>query len=166
MSQFFSSLEKTGIRQLGLSITYTDGEVSVSVLPKSHADDKGLKSLRPLSLQASVEEMDSKFFEAVQSPLERTKTMFDSVEAYEASLKASEGRTAKAKKQKESIGKKSTALQNLIKEKDFNPMKDHEKAIKAAKEILALNPDHKEAKKVLEQMSQYESPNLFQDADR
>ncbi len=58
MNQFFSSLEKTGIRQLGLSITYTDGEVSVSVLPKSHADDKGLKSLRPLSLRANVEEMD------------------------------------------------------------------------------------------------------------
>jgi PRTRC genetic system protein E len=166
MNQFFSSLEKTGIRQLGLSITYTDGEVSVSVLPKSHADDKELKSLRPLSLRASVEEMDSKFFEAIQSPLERTKTMFDSVEAYEASLKVSEGRTAKAKKQKESVGKKATALQNLIKEKDFNPMKDHERAIKAAKEVLAIEPDHKEAKKVLEQMSQYESPNLFQDADR
>lgn len=165
MNQFFSSLEKTGIRQLGLSITYADGEVSVSLLPKSHVDDKGLKSLRPLSLQASVEEMDSKFFEAIQSPLERTKTMFDSVEAYEASLKASEGKTAKAKKQQESVGKKATALQNLIKEKDFNPMKDHEKAIKAAKEILAIDPDYKEAKKVLEQMSQYESPNLFQDAD-
>jgi PRTRC genetic system protein E len=151
---------------LGLSITYTDGEVSVSVLPKSHADDKGLKSLRPLTLRASVEEMDSKFLEAVQRPLGRTKTMFDSVEAYEASLKASEGRTAMAKKQKESVGKKTTALQNLIKEKDFNPMKDHGRAIKAAKEILALDPDHKEAKKVLEQMSQYGSPNLFQDADR
>ncbi len=166
MNHFFSSLEKTGIRRLGRSISSTDGEVSVSVLPKSHADDKGLKSLRPLSLRASVEEMDSKFFEAIQSPLERTKTMFDSVEAYEASLKVSEGRTAKTKKQKESVGKKATALQNLIKEKDFNPMKDHERAIKAAKEILALDPDNKEAKKVLEEMSQYESPNLFQDADR
>lgn len=31
MNQFFSSLEKTGIRQLGLSITYTDGEVSVCI---------------------------------------------------------------------------------------------------------------------------------------
>ncbi len=137
----------------------------MAVLTKGHAADKGLKSLRPLGLRASVEEMDSKFFEAIQSPLERTKTMFDSVEAYEASLKVSEGRTAKTKKQKESVGKKATALQNLIKEKDFNPMKDHERAIKAAKEILALDPDHKEAKKVLEQMSQYESPNLFQDAD-
>jgi PRTRC genetic system protein E len=166
MSHFFSSLEKTGIRQMGLSITFSDREVSVSVLPKSHADDKGLKSLRPLSLRASIEEMDSKFFEAVQRPLERTKTMFDSVEAYEASLKASEGRTAKAKKQKESVGKKTTVLQNLIKEKDFNPMKDHERVIKAAKEILVIDPENKEAKKVLERMSQYESPNLFQDANR
>ena len=66
----------------------------------------------------------------------------------------------------ESVGKKNTALQSLIKDKDFNPMKDHERAIKAAKEVLAIDPDHKEAKKVLEQMSQYESPNLFQDADR
>jgi PRTRC genetic system protein E len=166
MNQFFSSLEKTGIRQLGLSITFADGRVSVSILPRAQADDNGLKTLRPLSLSASVEEMDDKFFEAVQRPLEWTKTIFDGVEAYEASLKASEGKTTMAKKEKESIGKKYATLQNLIKEKDFNPMIGHEKAIKMAKEVLALDPDHKEAKKIMDQMAQYESPNLFQDADR
>lgn len=161
MNHFFESLKNTGIKQFGLSITYDNEMVSVSILPKTNTKDKGLKSIKPLDLFASVKEMDAKFFEAIQKPMERTMTIFDSVKAYEESLKTSEGKTESAKKQKESIVKKNTALQKLLKEPSFNPLTDHKKAMDLAKEILALNAEHKEANKVIAQMAQYESPKLF-----
>ena len=164
MNQFFTSLKKTGIRQLGLSISYDNDKVSVSILPKSGAKDKGLDNLKPLNLCASVEEMDNRFFEVIAAPLAQTKGVFDNVESYEASLKASAEKTEVAKKKKESISKRFKALQNLMNGKDFNALKDHEKAMGMAKEILAQSPEHKEAKKIVQQMEQYESPNLFQDA--
>ena len=40
-------------------------------------------------------------------------------------------------------------------------MKDYKKALDMANEILALDPKHKEADKIRNQMSQYEEPQLF-----
>jgi len=161
MNNFFASLQKTGLLQFGMSVTFENEMVSVSILPKTISKDKGLKSLKPLNLSAAVEEMDNMFFEVIQKPLAQTKEVFSNVESYEVSLKTSENKTEGAKKQKDTIAKKNSALQTLIKSKDFNALKDFEKAIKIAKEILDLNPEHKEALKVIEQMSQYESPKLF-----
>lgn len=161
MNNFFASLKQTGLLQFGMSVTYENDMVSVSILPKTISKDKGLKSLKPLSLRATVDEMDNMFFEAILEPLEQTKEVFSNVESYEASLKSSENKTEGAKKQKEKTSKKWTALQALIKEKDYNPMKDYKKALDMANEILALDPKHKEADKIRNQMSQYEEPQLF-----
>lgn len=161
MNHFFESLKNTGIKQCALSITYDNEMVSVSILPKINAKDKSLKSIKPLDLFASVKEMDEKFFEVIKKPMEQTMTVFDSVKAFEESLKVSESKTESAKKQKESIVKKNTVLQKLLKEPSFNPLTDHKKAIELAKEILTLDTEHKDAKKVIDQMAQYESPKLF-----
>ena len=164
MNQFFASLKETGIQQLGMSITFENEMVSVSILPNSK--ENKLKSMKPLVLSASIEEMDEKFFETIQKPLEKTRKAFDNVESYQASLKAKASvvKTESAKKPKDSISKKYTELQTFIKGKNFNALKDHEKTTQMAKGILALNPEHKEAQKIVEQMAQYKSQNLFQDA--
>ncbi|MGB6153852.1 MAG: PRTRC system protein E [Pricia sp.] len=162
MSNFFSTLHRTGIEQYGISISFDGDAVSVSVLPKSSAKDKALQSLKPLTLHGTVTEVDNKFFEILQKPLERTNTFFRNTTAFEQALKETEQKTQQAKKKKESTSKKATELKQLLKEKDFNPMTDHKKASDIANEILKIDSDHKVAQKVIKDMKEYESPKLFQ----
>lgn len=162
MSNFFSTLHQTGIEHYGISISFDGDAVSVSVLPKSSAKDKALQSLKPLTLRGTIKEVDDKFFEILQKPLDRTNTLFRNTVAFEQALKETEQKTQQAKKKKESTSKKATELKQLLKEKDFNPMIDHKKATVIANEILKIDPNHSEAKKVVKDMEAYESPKLFQ----
>lgn len=161
MSNFFSTLKQMGIEQYGISILFDDETVSVSVLPKSSAKDKALQSLKPLTLRGNVTEVDEKFFQILQKPLEQTNVLFRNTLAFEEALKETEKNTQQAKRKKESTAKKATELKQLLKEKDFNPMEDHKTATDLAKAILKIDPNHKEAQKVVKDMEVYESPNLF-----
>ncbi len=162
MNQFFSSLQQTGIAQYGISILFDNDTVSVSLLPKSNAKDKALQSIRPITVRGTVQEVDERFFEILQKPLERTKALFDNTNTFEKNLKETEQRTQQAKKKKESTTKKASELKQLLKEKDFNPMSDHKKATDIANEILKIDFDNKDAQKVIKDMKAYESPKLFQ----
>ncbi|MFC4094798.1 PRTRC system protein E [Euzebyella saccharophila] len=161
MSNFFSTLKQIGVEQYGISILFDDETVSVSVLPKSNAKDKALQSLKPLTLRGNVTEVDEKFFQILQKPLEQTKALFRNTVAFEKSLKETEQKTQQAKKKKESTAKKATELKQLLKEKGFNPMQDHKKATDLATAILKIDPEHKEAKKVIDDMKAYDNPQLF-----
>ena len=162
MTDFFSTLRQTGIEQYGISVSFDGDSVSVSVLPKSSAKDKALQSIKPLTLRGNVTEVDEKFFQVLQKPLEQTKALFRNTVAFEKALAETEQETQRAKKKKESTTKKVTELKQLLKEKDFNPMSDHKKATDIANEILKIDPNHKEAQKVIKDMKAYESPKLFQ----
>lgn len=162
MTDFFSTLRQTGIEQYGMSILFNGDTVSVSVLPKSSAKDKALQSLKPLTLRGNIAEVDEKFFQILQKPLEQTKALFRNTVAFEQSLMETEQKTQQAKKKKESASKKATELKQLLKEKGFNPLQDHKKATYIANEILKIDPNHKEAQKVIKDMKAYESPQLFQ----
>lgn len=161
MSNFFSTLKQMGIEQYGMSILFDDNTVTVSVRPKSSVKDKALQTLKPLTLRGTIEEVDEKFFQILQKPLEQTNSLFRNTVAFEQALKETEQKTQQAKKKKESVSKKATELKKLLKEKDFNPMEDHKKATDLAKAILKIDPNHKEAQKVVKDMEVYESPNLF-----
>ena len=162
MTDFFSTLRQTGIEQYGISVSFDGDSVSVSVLPKSSAKDKALQSIKPLTLRGNVTEVDEKFFQVLQKPLEQTKALFRNTVAFEKALAETEQKTQQAKKKKESTTKKVTELKQLLKEKDFNPMSDHKKATDIANEILKIDPNHTEAQKVIKDMKAYESPKLFQ----
>ncbi|ASV32343.1 MULTISPECIES: PRTRC system protein E [Flavobacteriaceae] len=162
MTDFFSTLRQTGIEQFGISISFNEDVVSVSLLPKSSAKDKALQSLKPLTLRGNVTEVDEKFFQILQKPLEQTKALFRNTVAFEKTLAETEQKTQQAKKKKESTSKKATELKQLLKEKDFNPMSDHKKATDLANQILKIDASHKEAQKVIKDMKAYESPKLFQ----
>lgn len=161
MNNFFSTLQQTGIEQYGMSILFDGATVSVSILPKSSAKDKALQTLKPLTLRGTIQEVDEKFFQVLQKPLEQTNALFRNTLAFEQALKETEQKTQQAKKKKESVSKKATELKQLLKEKDFNPMENHKKATDLAKTILKIDPNHKEAQKVVKDMEVYESPNLF-----
>lgn len=161
MCDFFSSLKKVGISQIGLSVTYDKNLVSVSVLPKSESNDKSLKKLKALTISLPVNEMDERFFQIINEPLETTKIGFNNVEAYEKSLQEKLSKTESGKKQKESVSKDIKALQEFVGKNNFNPLKDHKTAIEMAEKILAVNPNQKDAKKVIKDMTPYTEPSLF-----
>ena len=161
MCDFFSSLKKVGISQIGLSVTYDKNLVSVSVLPKSESNDKSLKKLKALTISLPVNEMDERFFQIINEPLERTKIGFNNVEAYEKSLQEKLSKTESGKKQKESVSKDIKALQEFVGKNNFNPLKDHKTAIEMAEKILGVNPNQKDAKKVIKDMTPYKEPSLF-----
>ncbi|SNZ01438.1 PRTRC system protein E [Flagellimonas pacifica] len=162
MNQFFSTLKQTGIHQYAISVLFDNDTVSVSLLPKSNADDLALKSLKPFTLRGTVTEVDERFFEILRKPLERTKALFENTTAFEKTLKETEQKTQQAKKKKESTAKKASELKQLLKEKGFNPMTDHKKATDLANEILKIDPNHSEAQKTVKDMKAYESPKLFE----
>jgi len=161
MCEFFTSLEKMGISQIGLSVTYDKNLVSVSILPKSESNEKSLKKLKALTISLPVSEMDERFFEIINEPLEKTKVGFSNVQAYEKSLQEKLSKTESGKKQKEGITKDIKALQDFIGKNSFNPLKDHKTAIEMAEKILAVNPTQKDAKKVIKDMTPYTEPSLF-----
>lgn len=161
MCDFFSSLKEMGISQIGLSITYDKNLVSVSLLPKSESNDKSLKKLKALTISLPVNDMDERFFEIINEPLEKTKVGFNNVEAYEKSLQDKLSKTESGKKQKESVSKDVKSLQEFVGKNGFNPLKDHKTAIEMAEKILAVNPNQKDAKKVIKDMSAYTEPSLF-----
>jgi len=161
MSNFFSILQQTEISQFGISISFDGDTVSVSVLPKSSAKDKALQTLKPLTLRGTVQEVDEKFFQILQKPLEQTKALFRNTVAFEQALKETEKKTQQAKKKKESTTKKATELKQLLNDKSFNPMQDHKKATDLANQILKLDANHKEALKVQKDMKAYDNPQLF-----
>ena len=161
MCEFFSSLKKMGISQIGLSLTYDKDLVSVSILPKSDSNEKTLKKLRALTISLPVSEMDERFFEIINEPLEKTKVGFNNVEAYEKSLQEKLNKTESCKKQKESVAKDVKSLQDFVGKNNFNPLKEHKTAIEMAEKILAVNPNQKDAKKVIKDMTPYTEPSLF-----
>ena len=161
MNNFFTTLQQTGIEQYGISILFDGDTVSVSVLPKSSAKDRAFQSLKPLTIRGNVAEVDEQFFPIIQKPLEQTNTLFRNTLAFEKTLAESEQKTQQAKKRKESTAKKATELKQLLKGKDFNPMADHKKATDLANDILKLDPNHKDAQKVIKEMKVYEEPKLF-----
>ncbi|RKN83551.1 PRTRC system protein E [Ulvibacterium marinum] len=161
MTDFFSTLRQTGIEQFGISISFNEDTVNVSVLPKSSAKDKALQSLKPLTLRGNVQEVDEKFFQILQKPMQKTKALFRNTVAFEQTLAETEQKTQQAKKKKESASKKATELKQLLKATDFNPMTDHKKATDIANDILKIDPNHKDAQKVVKDMKVYESPKLF-----
>ena len=161
MCEFFSSLKKMGISQIGLSLTYDKDLVSVSILPKSDSNEKTLKKLRALTISLPVSEMDERFFEIINEPLEKTKVGFNNVEAYEKSLQEKLNKTESCKKQKESVAKDVKSLQDFVGKNNFNPLKEHKTAIEMAEKILAVNPNQKDAKKVIKDMTPYTEPSIF-----
>lgn len=161
MTDFFSTLHKTGILQCSLGISFDGDTISVSLLPKSQTKDKALQSLKPITISGSVSEVDNSFFEIVNTPLEKAQTLIHNTLLFEKNLKESESKTQAAKKKKESARKKSEDLKKLVKANDFNPMTDHEKANQLAKEVLSIDPQNKEALKVVADMKRYENPSLF-----
>lgn len=160
-NNFFKQLQTLGITSLSLSITFNDGTVSVSILPKSDSKDKAVSKIKALTLTDTPENLDKGFFDTIQSPMEETARIFNNIRNFEEQTKQAEQQSAYQKAQKEKVQKLLTKLKDIQKAEDFNPLESNKKVIALANDILELNPKNKEAEKAIEAMKEYEKPTLF-----
>lgn len=111
---FFTQLSEIGIKDVTIEIkTAQDGRVSVVTTPKTVSQDKGLKTLKPLILTATAEELDEGYFKAIVVPLQKTADVFNNIESFEAQLAESNKNTEAAKKEKDAVKNKKEKLKKL-----------------------------------------------------
>ena len=65
------------------------------------------------------------------------------------------------KKRKEKKKKALSDLKELVKDKNFNPMAEHRKAVNLANKVLELDENDALAKKTIEDMKAYQQPTFF-----
>lgn len=103
---FFKTLSETGINDVVIQMKQdSTGNITVFVTPKTIAKDSALKGLKPLHLTGTPEEIDAEFFGLVTTPLVKTQTIFNNVEAFEAQIKEVEKATADKKSEKDAATK-------------------------------------------------------------
>ncbi|SEC68072.1 PRTRC system protein E [Tenacibaculum sp. MAR_2009_124] len=159
---FFQKLATLNVKQVTLAITIsTDKIVSVSVLPKVNAQDKAITKIKQLTLTASAEELDQKFFDIIQQPMEKTSEIISNIEEYEKNLEQAQKNSQYNKDKKEKIKKTILALTECTDHKEFNALKDHQKAINLAQKVLDIDPKNKKALDIIETMKKYNKPSLF-----
>lgn len=95
--ELLAGLSLNGHLQIGIH-TAADSQLTVSVL-LSPSDPKitGMKSLPPLLLQGSPQELDEHFFPGIHSPMKETSGLIANLEAYQAALEKAK-KTAKPEK--------------------------------------------------------------------
>ncbi len=160
-TNFFSQLQHLGVKSCALSITFDNDNISVSILPQASIDDPAINQLHPLDLSANVTEMDELFFEQILKPIEATNSFINNAEAYQLSLKQAEDKSKHKKSVKDKSSKLIEKLKSFCENKDFNALKDHEKATKLAKDIISIEAKNKYANKVIKTLEVYAKPTLF-----
>lgn len=129
---FFKTLAGTGINDIVIQMKQDgQGQITVFVTPKSIAQDSALKTLKPIYVTGTPEEIDAEFFAIISAPLEETQKVFTNIESFEA--QKAEALKATEDKKKEKEAKKKTAEKTTT--DDESEEEDSEATEKPAKEV-------------------------------
>lgn len=157
---FFKMLSEIGVKNVNIEIkTDEAGLISVLTSPKSTATDSALKSMTPLLLTGTPEELDAEYFSAVSNPLRETQKFFSNVESYEKSIEEAKAKTAQEKNKKEAekkakqeiIDKEKKAVAELVKFTETLKLasdwaKKQDKVKELIDAVLAVNESNAKAK--------------------
>lgn len=111
--KFFETLAETGINDVVIQIKNDNkGQITVFVTPKTIAEDAALKSLQPIYLTGTPQEIDEEFFGLITTPLIETQKVFSNVESFEAQKAEIEKETSEKKAEKEKAKKVKTEIKS------------------------------------------------------
>lgn len=166
MNSFFQTLSQYQIKRIHIEIAFDFETNSVTVLtaPKSPANDQATHQLPELIINDTIDAIDSKYFETLNTPLEKTQEFFNNTLQFEARLKLQQQKTAEQTEKKNQIKKLEESLQKIKDKKEFDYKKESAKIKKIIEEIKTLDPKNKIAereKKLLLENTQ-ETNSLFQ----
>jgi len=150
-AEFFTQLKNIGTTDFNLSISlsYLKNEnlMTVSLLPiaKDNADPV-LKKLKPLTLTATPEELDQKFFEVITEPIKDTVSFISSTSEYIKQQNQLKANTQVEKDKAEKVKKKEKELKELMGEE--SELQNNAKKIKSLiVDIMTIDPNNSYAKK-------------------
>lgn len=160
-TNFFKQLSELGITGLGIEIkTSEDGLVSVVTSPRSVAKDQALKSLVPILLTGTPDEIDQHYFESISGPMKKTKEFFHNVEEYEKSVEVAKANTAAEKdRQDKEKNKKKLEKEAVKKLQEFTEkldaegwLKNQTKVKSLVEDVFKINKSNSKAKATLDYM--------------
>lgn len=140
---FFQSMNQMMTPNVDITLVIrksADGCMSVSVLPKSNTlKDEAQNNIVPMTLNGMPEELDSGFFQAVYSPVQKVSGLITNMARFEAqaekAVSASKGaRDAKSKVSKEEKDKQEKYEKNLKKAQELIAAKKHMDAVEMLNE--------------------------------
>lgn len=85
--EFFKSFAESGHASMGFVIVNKNGKLHISVNPVVGLEDKNAKTIPPLMLKGTPEELDEKFFETINEPLEESKELIGNLREFEENAK-------------------------------------------------------------------------------
>jgi len=184
---FFKSLEKH-LDSINLNMTITKGEngLIVSVLPVLHCKDDTKKSITPILLKGTSEELDEQFAGIIQQPLEIVSGISTNIIEFEQSVakakensvikkaEAEKNKKAKTKTDKEGAKAKTKAEKDLEKlnikadkelekAQTYIDKKEYGKAVYMIKSALKISPKYEKSIKMLEEAEKLDTPDLFKE---
>ncbi len=151
---FFTQLGQFTVIKVNIAISINaSGKMTVSFLPKPLAvSDQATALIRPFNIQGTPQEIDAQFFNAILSPLHKTKQFFDNSEAYMVSLKDAELKSKKEKDKKEKMDKLKKETKTLL--EDTENLEKNTKKIKAnILSIRKIDPGNNFAKEAINTMN-------------
>ncbi len=156
-TNFFTEIAKLGNGQISFTITTSDNQMAISLLPIDNTiNDKGIKQLKPLSAVATPEELDEQFFETIQSPIIQTKKFISNAGAFLEQKKIAENESQMNKDKKEKADKKIKELKDLMaEEKEIKTNKP--KIVKLIAEIKLFDSANSYAQKCQQKLAELES---------
>lgn len=156
-TNFFTQLAELGNGQISFTITTTDNQMAISLLPIDNSiNDKGIKQLKPLSAIATPEELDEHFFQTIKTPIVETKQFISNTGAFLEQKKKAESESQINKDKKEKIDKKTKELKDLMaKESEIKDNKP--KIVKLIAEIKQLDSGNSYAQKCQEKLIELEN---------
>lgn len=167
--KFFETLAATGINDVMIQIKKdNEGLITVFITPKTIAEDAALKSLKPIYVTGTPEEIDKEFFEIITTPLVETQKVFSNIESFEAQKAEALKATADKKKEKPEKSKaKSESEEDVDADSEEETTKPAKEAKvnneKALKEFMAsikgqdILPHKEQVLQLLENLSEAEA---------
>lgn len=156
-TNFFTQIAQLGNGQISFTITTTDNEMAISLLPIDNTiNDKGIKQLKPLSAIATPEELDEHFFSTIQTPIVETKQFISNAGAFIEQKKKAELESQMNKDKKDKIEKHTKELKDLMAKE--NEIKNNKtKILKLIANIKELDATNSYAQKCHEKLIELEN---------
>ena len=139
---FFKSIEQH-LEGLNLNVVISKNEngLTVSVLPQPTCKDDAMKSLTPILLKGTAEELDAQFAGIIQQPLQKVSGISTNLVQFEKNVEIQAEKTAIVKAKKDADKKLTDKADKYIKEAEALIEKEEtKKAILKVKAALKVAP--------------------------
>lgn len=156
---FFTQLKQLNLKNAVLNINFLENDqVTVIFQMKPKSKDQAIQNIKPLTLTGSNAEMNERFLDLIQKPIQKITTLSESAIAYDKEVEKARLETKMAKDKKAKAKLKTDKANNKVKEADaiintdgfdFADSTKVNSAKKLINEALKIDAENQKAKDLL-----------------